>query len=285
MRRSPHCNQQNGNPVADVPQRLGQQYRQREKRNNQHRPHAARIGVHPPVDKVSGELAAEDRTGYRDRIEHGDRPRDLRAGHIVLRLEVGRSPEQEKPPNAVGQEFSHRKSPSLPVVQTLPNRHLIRNGLFSGHLRRHTCPFIYHRYPHYADRCTTVRRLGRYRARPGFQYLILFDISAFGRIHPGVVFGAFIDELPETQPNEADRTDYEECGLPTPHLGHYRHGQRCENRTYISTRIENAGSESPVFFGKILGGRLDCRWEITRFAQSQHATANDESRNTHHRDL
>ena len=84
------------------------------------------------------------------------------------------SPEQEEPPDAVGQEFAHGECPCLFVADALQERHLGQ-----------------------------VFFCGRGGLRCFFFFFILFDVCQFGFVHPTAFAWAFVEEHPESHPYEA----------------------------------------------------------------------------------
>ena len=112
VRRPRYADDDDGEPVGILPQGLGEQGEQREEGEDEHRLHARGVGILArAVDDDGGQLSAVDGQ-HGDGVEHEDEP--LRRGRVgsepVDIGDVGRHPEQEEPPHAVGHEPCARSS-------------------------------------------------------------------------------------------------------------------------------------------------------------------------------
>lgn len=117
MGSSPDADHYDREPRGDSPERLSQQDKQREEGEYEHRPHPGGIRIEPcPVDDQGRKLPSVYRQ-HRDGIEgeyQGDAER-IRSLDPELRVQVGRRPEKEEPPDSVSHEFPEGKGPCLPV--------------------------------------------------------------------------------------------------------------------------------------------------------------------------
>ena len=97
-----------------------------EEGEDEHGAHTSLIGVHSFLFHEIGGKPASDDGEHRDGIEDEDEQlchRGVR-GQVVDIAQVGGGPEQEEPPDAVGQEFAHGECPCLFVADALQERHL-----------------------------------------------------------------------------------------------------------------------------------------------------------------
>ena len=108
-------------------QRLCKQGEQGEEGKDEHGEHTTSIGVHTLLlYKELGQITTEDAQEGYDEVECENKQLTHTRRCLVTKLvrEVGRSPEQVEPPNAVGHELTHDERPSLLVSESLAIAHL-----------------------------------------------------------------------------------------------------------------------------------------------------------------
>ena len=232
-------------------QRLCKQRCQGEESEDEHRQHTAGIGVHPLlVHKNLGQITAAD--GHHGHYQiKGENQRLAQAaggGSMELVAEVARSPEQEEPPDAVGEKLAHNETPGLTVFKALQEG----NRLLFG------------------------SSLGRSRLLGSLFGIVLMDIFQLGGIHLLAVLGLVVHKGPEEHPDETQTAYNDEGHLPAELHGQRRNYQRCCQGTYRCTCIENGSSKGAVFLGEIFRRDLDGGGEVARLAQRQYAAAQQE---------
>ena len=103
------------------------------------------------------------------------------------------------------------------------------------------------------------------------------DVCKLSRIDMLGLFGLLVPFQPEEHPDEAERTDDDECTLPSPCLGDERDGSRSSQCAYRSTAVEDCRGECTVLFREIFCRHLDGRGEVARLTNGQdHAAAQEE---------
>ena len=185
------------------------------------------FGTYPGVEGDQQQLACR-RTGLRPE----------------LGVEIGRGPEQEEPPDAVGDEFSEDYAPGLAVFQAFPQGDALLGGQ-GGPLDL-------------------------------FRGVVLVDIFKFLRVDPLAFLRLVVKEHPEEHPDETDGADYDEGHLPAVVLGKDRDAERGGQGAHGSPGIEYGGGESPVLLREILRRDLDGGREVACFSEGQHAPTEHE---------
>ena len=243
-------------PGAHGTQRLGGQGHQREEGEDEHGQHTAGVWMHPLLlHKELGKIAAEQRNHRHNGVQGENKAlSQRRAGRCVeLVLEVGRRPEEEEPPHAVGEEFANRKAPGLLVRKALQHG----DGLF-------LC--------------------GGSLFGTSLSGIVLMDIGKLLLVHMFTLFRLVVHELPEEHPDEAQAADDDKGHFPAKVLGERRDQERSGQCAHGCTCIEDGSSESTVLLGEVLGRGLDGRREVTGLAQRQDTPAQEEEVNTYRRD-
>jgi len=116
MTRTGKTDQNRRPPCAERTERLSRKSEKREACEDEHRDHAAFVGVHAAlVHEERGELAEIDRDERDDRIERDDE-RHAHAGVAAvpeLVGEVSGRPEEEEPPHAIGEKAAKNERPGM----------------------------------------------------------------------------------------------------------------------------------------------------------------------------
>ena len=123
-----------GPPHGGVGQGLGKHGEDGEEGEDEHGEHAASVWFHAFfLHEVFGQIAAADADYGDDEVEHEDEGLSHGVGRLVAQFgEVGRCPEEEEPPHAVGEEFAHDEGPCLAIGEALEEGNLqVVVGLFA----------------------------------------------------------------------------------------------------------------------------------------------------------
>ena len=228
-------------------ERLGHQRAEREEGEDEHRQHTSRIGIHSfLVDENLGQVAASDGDHRHDGVEREDQRLAEEGGRrgVELVAEVGRSPEQEEPPYAVGEEFADDEGPGLLVLEALEHR----DGLLCG-------------------------EGGLFGSLGG---IILVDVFQLGLVDVLRFLGLVVHKLPEEHPEEAQSTDDDKRPFPAERLGERRDAERGGEGADGGTCVEDGGGEGAVLLGIIFRRHLDGGGEVARLAEREDAPAEEE---------
>ena len=83
------------------------------------------------------------------------------------------------------------------------------------------------------------------------------------------------DEHPESEPDEAKRTDDDESHLPAIILGNQGDADGCDECSDSAAAVEDAGREGSVLLWEVLCGYLNGAGEVAALAQTKHDATND----------
>ncbi len=147
----------------------------------------------------------------------------------MLGVEELGQPIKIEPPDRVGQELARDEGPCLPVAQELPPGDLRSAGLWR----------------------------------------IAEDVGPFRLPEAFLALGAFVEDEPEGQPDEAERRGGHERGRPAE--GHRQprdHGGR-QDGAEVRAGIEQARGQGALLFREPFGHGLDGRGEVAGFGPAQ----------------
>ena len=240
---------QNGRPPGAIgAEGLCEESQYGEAGENEHGAHATEIGIHALLlDKDLWQIATTNGENGNDGIEREDKG-DTHAGVggvAILVGEIGRSPEEEEPPNAVGHELTNKEGPRLTEGEALEER----NGyLFLLFL--------------------TVLNSG--------EVDILLDVVELSLIDTLVLARLVVSPYPEAHPYVTQHTNNDERHLPAPGTSQQGDSSGSSQRTDRSTAIKDRGGKSTVLGREVFGGSLDGCGEVTCLTDSKNQTARQE---------
>jgi hypothetical protein len=189
------------------------------------------------LGEVAGQPAAQDGADAGAEVDEGHEAGALQRVLAALALQVGRQPEQEEPPDRVGQHLGHQEGPDLAVAQQC--RPAQAQGLLAGRLAS-------------------------------------TDVGQLVRRQPGVLFRRMKAPLPEHQPQQAGRADRHERRLPTEGEGQpHRHRRRDDAQRRAG--VEQAGRERAFLLREPHRHGLDGRREVGRLGHAEQEAHEDEA--------
>ncbi len=92
----------------------------------EHRGLAGAIGAPAPLEKAVGKPAAQDAAEVRHQVDRDQRRSEREQRQSILAVQVLRQPEQQEPPDRIGQELAGHEGPRLAMTQQLRPGHALR---------------------------------------------------------------------------------------------------------------------------------------------------------------